>query len=113
MAKPITKEKIMEHEFNAAAQWVCTAELHLAKNSDFEERWATTIAEKTGFWSGEPGLSKERWRLWNERFLSISKRDDLPQIVKDAASTAATIIFILDGMELVPANIWLSRKKLR
>ncbi len=59
-AKPITKEKIMEYDLKAAGQWVCTAELYLAKNSDFGERWGMATAEKTDFWSGELGMSKER-----------------------------------------------------
>ena len=55
----------------------------------FGEHWARGVAQTTDLWSEKDGFVEGRWKLWVERFESLSKEGRFDEETRKAAKEAA------------------------
>lgn len=90
----INTEELISYDLAAAARWVLTGgpDMYRLGNAAFEEGWKRCLAVKTDLWYGEPGLSRERWLLWQGRFDHFADQSYIREEVRVLSREASTAI---------------------
>jgi hypothetical protein len=90
----ITSEELMSYDVMAAAKWafVRGPEMYRLENTPFGKSWEMSSAVQTDFWDGEPGLSRKRWLLWQDRFNHIADQACVRKEVRTLSKEASAAI---------------------
>lgn len=80
-------------DLQAACLWILMGGINFrALDNSSLEGFENGYSQNTEFWTGAPGVSEERWRLWRDRLREISAESGLSESAKDAARRAAEAI---------------------
>ncbi|KAF2177740.1 hypothetical protein K469DRAFT_719484 [Zopfia rhizophila CBS 207.26] len=73
-AHRMTAEQVWALDVRIAATWMRDGGRALweTDHEELRRHWAAALDEKTELWPREDGLTRERWRLWEERLRALS-----------------------------------------
>jgi hypothetical protein len=90
----LSEQQVRGLDVEVAALWIVHGRdcLLRVRNADFDEGWKAGLAKKTDLWQGEPGVSAERWVLWERELRWWASSGGLDDRRGELALKAATTI---------------------
>ncbi|KAJ5374778.1 hypothetical protein N7517_006784 [Penicillium concentricum] len=93
-AHRVSSEQVWALDVRVAAVWMRDGGRSLWE-TDYDElrwHWAAALDYQTELWPREDGLTRERWRLWEERLRALSTEGILDEETRVVVTEAAEVV---------------------